>query len=96
MTAFYKTDTPVYQKHNLSVSGSKDDISYRVALGYMDNPGMVMNSGFKKFTYRAEFSAKPLKWLEVGARTNGYYSTKEAGDLTNVFDYGIRWACLLV
>lgn len=92
MTAFYKTDTPVYQKHNLSVSGSKDDISYRVALGYMDNPGMVMNSGFKKFTYRAEFSAKPLKWLEVGARTNGYYSTKEAGDLTNVFDYGIRWA----
>lgn len=91
MTAFYRKDTPLYQKHNISASGTKDDTSYRVALGYMDNPGMVENTGYKKFTFRAEFSSRLFKFMEVGARTNGYYSTREAGDLSNVFDYAVRW-----
>lgn len=91
MTAFYRTDTPIYQKHNISAAGTSDKMSYRVALGYMNNPGMVENTGFKKYTFRAEFSSKLFSWLEVGARTYGYYNVKEAGDLNNVFNYAIRW-----
>ena len=91
MTAFYRTDTPIYQKHNVSASGTKDDTSFRVAMGYMDNPGMVMNTGFKKYTFRAEFSSKLFPWMEVGAKTYGFYNIKEAGDLSNVFDYAVRW-----
>ena len=91
MTAFYRKDTPLYQKHNISASGTKESTSYRVSLGYMDNPGMVMNTGYKKYTFRAEFASRLFDWLEIGAKTNGYYSSKEAGDLSNVFDYAIRW-----
>ena len=91
MTAFYRKDTPIYQKHNISAAGTSDKTSYRVALGYMNNPGMVENTGFKKYTFRAEFSSKLFSWLEVGARTYGYYNVKEAGDLNNVFNYAIRW-----
>lgn len=91
MTAFYRKDTPVYQKHSISASGTKDDTSFRVALGYMDNPGMVMNTGYKKYTFRAEFTSRLFPWMEVGARTSGYLAQKEAGDLSNVFDYAIRW-----
>lgn len=91
MTAFYRTDTPIYQKHNISASGTKDDTSYRVALGYMDNPGMVDNTAYKKFSFRAEFTSRLFKWLEIGAKTNGFYASKQTGDLSNVFDYAIRW-----
>lgn len=91
MTAIYRKDTPIYQKHSISASGSKDDMNFRVAMGYMENPGMVENTGLKRFTFRSEFSAKLFPWMEIGARTNGYRNVKEAGDLNNAFDYAIRW-----
>ena len=55
--------------HNVSVNGGSDKIRVLMSAGYLDNPGLVENTGIKKYTLRANIEAKITKWLTVGTRT---------------------------
>jgi TonB-linked SusC/RagA family outer membrane protein len=41
------------QDHNLSVSGGTDNASYLLGIGYFDQVGTVMNTGFERVSFRA-------------------------------------------
>lgn len=47
MDAIYEKG--IYQKHNLSANGSNGGTKYLISMSYIDNPGIISNSGAKKF-----------------------------------------------
>jgi len=71
----------IYQKHNLSISGSSGGTNYLLSMSYMDNPGVIENSGMEKYSMRANISSKISDWLTVGTKLWGYESQREMNDL---------------
>ena len=59
--------TSLRQEYNLSVSQATDKGSFYLSASYLNNEGIVQNSGLERFTGRlsADIMAKP--WLKVGA-----------------------------
>jgi len=42
--------TAITQNYNLSIGGGNDDGTYRISAGYLDNEGIVRESGLRKYT----------------------------------------------
>ena len=76
--------------HNLSLSGGSEKVTFYTSFGYNDNPGVMENSGYQRYSFRSNVEAKPLKWLTLGMKLGGYLSNREigSGQLSNVFTYG--------
>ncbi len=53
------------QEYNLSVSGSSDRFNYYASAGYLNDGGIINNSGYQRYTGRvnAEYQAK--KWFKI-------------------------------
>lgn len=69
--------------HNLSVNGGSEKIRFQMSVGYMDNQGIVDNTGMKRYSIRANVEANPTKWLTVGTRTYASQQDKEVADFSN-------------
>ena len=71
------------QEYNVTVSGASDKLNYYVSAGYLDDNGIIDNSGFERFTGRAkaDYQAKP--WLKVGSNiAYTYYNIKSPSGQT--------------
>ena len=60
------------QEYNLSISGSTDKWNYFASASYLDDSGIIENSGFRRVTTRLNVDYQAKKWLKVG--TNMSYS----------------------
>ncbi len=60
------------QEYNLSISGSTDKLTYFTSASYLDDSGIIENSGFRRVTTRVNVDYQAKKWLKVG--TNMSYS----------------------
>ena len=60
------------QEYNLSISGSTDKLTYFTSASYLDDSGIIQNSGFRRVTTRANVDYQAKKWLKIG--TNMSYS----------------------
>lgn len=85
--AIFKTG--ISQNHIISMNGGSKKLRTYVSLGYVDNPGVMENSGTKKYTIRANFDGQVNKYLRLGMKLNGYYQDVDIGylDVDNVFQY---------
>lgn len=75
----------IYQKHNISATGSAGGIKYLLSMSYINNPGIIDNTANQKFQLRANISSQVTKWLEIGAKLWGYESQSEVCDLDTSF-----------
>jgi iron complex outermembrane receptor protein len=50
--------TAITHDHNLIMSGGSNNFSYRASLGYLDKEGVVMNTGFKRYSGRVNANQK--------------------------------------
>ena len=73
--------------HNISVTGKNEKASYLISANYMNNPGLVSNTGAEKFQIRANIEVRPTNWLTVGMQTYGSVMNKDAGDFSTAIDY---------
>jgi TonB-linked SusC/RagA family outer membrane protein len=57
----------VMQNYNIGVSGGTEASSYMFSAGYMDQEGIIINTGFKRFNFRAnsDFSVGKFKFGET-------------------------------
>lgn len=80
----------VATNHNLAINGGNDKISFYTSFGYNNNPGIIDNSGYERYSLRSNIEAKITKWLTLGAKINGYISNSEVGSdrISEVFTYG--------
>ena len=58
------------QSYNLSVSGGSEDLSYFVAGGYYSQDGIIENSGFDRYSFRANLELDVLPKLTIGLNLN--------------------------
>lgn len=55
------------QEYNVSVSGANDKFTYYMSGGYLDDSGIVKNSGFTRYSARSRVDYQAKKWLRVGS-----------------------------
>lgn len=58
------------QEYNLSVSGANEKLNYYMSAGYLDDQGIVPNSGFQRYSARlkADYQVKP--WLKMSGNVS--------------------------
>jgi len=61
------------QNHTLSISGGNANVRYYVSGNYLDQQGIVINSGYKRYSSRANLDIKSGR-LSVGFNFNPSYS----------------------
>ena len=75
------------QDHNISITGRDKKTSYLVSANFVDNPGLISNTGAKKYQVRANVDVKPVQWLTVGMQAYGSVMDKQAGDYSTAVKY---------
>lgn len=66
--------TAITQNHDLSVSGKKEGISYLFSGQYLNQDGILKNSSYERFNYRANVDVDLSDNLKMGVRLNGVLS----------------------
>ncbi len=54
------------QEYNLSVSGGSDKLSYYLSASYLNDEGIIENSGFERISTRMNVDYQAKKWLKLG------------------------------
>lgn len=67
----------------LSVRSKTDKIGTYFSLGYLDDAGYAINSGFERITGRASIDYDVNNWLDLGANVN-YANTAQDAPIQNV------------
>lgn len=64
------------QEYNLSVSGGGDRFNYMVSASMLNDPGIIRESSYKRFTTRANVEYQAKNWLKIG--TNVSYTNSDS------------------
>lgn len=73
------------QNYNLSARGGSDKTTYSLSLGYLNNPGIMNNSGIEQINGRVNVDAKIAKFLTVGTQTWFMKRKTQRGDTADAF-----------
>ncbi len=52
--------------HQLSFSGAKENTSYYISGGFLNQEGILLGSGYKRYNLRVNVDSKVKDWLKVG------------------------------
>lgn len=82
----------ISQNHNLAINGGTEKIKFFSSFGYLNNPGILENTGFRRYSGRVNLEAKLKPYLTLGLLASGTHSNTDIGtdalDGSNAF----RWA----
>ena len=56
----------IMSSHNLSVSGGSENTTYAMGMGYLDQDGIAIGSGFKRYNLRGNIDTQVKKYLKIG------------------------------
>lgn len=73
--------------HNLSARGGNDRIKFFSSLGYLENEGVIPNTGMHRFNFRNNLSYQVNEWLELGNTLTALYSESDPGTDSNIFQW---------
>ena len=81
--------TATATNHVISLSGGSDKLRMYGSFGYTNNPGVMENTGMKKYTVRLNMDADVTSWLNIAMQIGGYVSDMEPGqkEISNLFTY---------
>ncbi|MBO5084311.1 MAG: TonB-dependent receptor [Bacteroidaceae bacterium] len=88
-------DSQMRQEYNLGVSGGTDRISYYFSAGYLEDGGLIEDSGFDRISTRLNVDYQAKKWLKFGAnlaytnstsRYPGDQTSSSSGSSANAFN----------
>ena len=84
----------IRQEYNVNVAAGNERSSFYGSFGYLNNDGIVENTGYERYTarLRADYMAK--KWLKVGGNASYTHSESKtssgdgaSGSTSNIFAY---------
>ena len=86
--------TALRQEYNVSISGGSDRSSFYTSIGYLDEDGIIQNSGYDRITARIKADYQAKKWLKLSANVGYIHSNQESnpnmsttGNNTNLMYY---------
>lgn len=56
---------------NVSISGANDNMDYFISAGYLNEEGIVRNSGYKRYNFRMNLNVAATDWLNTGINLDG-------------------------
>lgn len=68
-SAVYRDATT--QNHQLSIGGGTNEMNYLVSGGFLDQEGILVNSGYKRYSLRANLKTDITKWAGFGLNWSG-------------------------
>lgn len=69
--------TGTTQNHSVSISGGDEKSQYFISANYLNQQGIVLNSGLKRFVARANYDRTLIPGLKVGINITGSQSTQQ-------------------
>ncbi|SMG30514.1 SusC/RagA family TonB-linked outer membrane protein [Sphingobacterium psychroaquaticum] len=72
-------------EHTLSVRGGGAKGNFAMSLGILDNPGIIDNSGYKKYDFRINADTKIKDFLTLGGNVFGSWSNRQPLDVNSFF-----------
>lgn len=77
--------------HNISASGGTDKLSSFVSFNYANNPGIIENTAYSRYSIRANNKLQITPWLNIGMNLNGILTDKDRGssNLSGMFTNSI-------
>ena len=66
------------QEYNLSVSGAGERFNYYASLGFLDDGGLINNSGYKRYTGRINADYQVKSWLKFQTSISYSYSDSKS------------------
>ncbi len=82
------------QEYNVSVTGGSEKGWHAFSGNYLDQQGIIKNTGFNRYALRANIGRHINNWLEIGLNTS-FTHTNTDFTKTNAYDYGIMRSALL-
>ncbi len=77
-------DSQMRQEYNFSVAGGTDKVNYYFSAGYLEDGGIIENSGFNRLSTRLNVDYQAKKWLKIGTSLSYTNSnSRYPGDQTN-------------
>ncbi|MBQ9137360.1 MAG: TonB-dependent receptor [Alistipes sp.] len=84
----------VRQEYNVNVAAGSERASFYGSFGYLNNQGIVDNTGYERYTARLRADYQAKKWLKVGGNASYTYSKSmtsagdgSSGSTENIFAY---------
>lgn len=72
------------QKYSMTVSGKEKRIGYNVSLSFIDNPGIIQNTGYKRYFGRVNVYGDITAWLRIGGRMWGYHTDQQKSNVSSL------------
>ncbi|MDB5158315.1 MAG: TonB-dependent receptor [Mucilaginibacter sp.] len=83
------------QYYDLAISGGNDAVTYRVSLGYLDQPGTILNTWYKRTTFKSNTDFKINKKMDlrviVSASLPQNHNNSYGGGLGDPFNQATEW-----
>ena len=67
-------------EHQLSVSGGNEKTKYMFSLGYMNEDGILVTTGFQRYNARANVNSKITDWFNASLNTSLSHSVQNYSD----------------
>jgi len=78
------------QNYDLSLNGGSKKTSYYYSIGYLDERGYVIKSGYERFTSRLSIDFDVKEWLKIGTNLSGTITKSDVGS-ENSATYANPW-----
>jgi len=65
--------------HTISARGGSDRIKFYSSLSYLDNKGLMTNTGYTRYTFRNNMTYKVNDWLSLGSNVSAILGSREPG-----------------
>ncbi|WP_225860135.1 MULTISPECIES: TonB-dependent receptor [Chitinophaga] len=63
---------------NLNISGAGENVRYFISGGYLDDQGIALASGFKRYSVRTNLEINAKEWLKIGLNMNAAHSLQNS------------------
>ena len=78
------TQSGVYQNYNLGITGGSEKKTYYLGLDWVDQEGIIKNTGYQKGNIRFNLDSKLNNWLTMGAKFNVIRSSTNSSNTDGV------------
>ncbi|MGM9511966.1 SusC/RagA family TonB-linked outer membrane protein [Larkinella sp. GY13] len=82
----------ISQNHNVSINGGTEKIKFFSSFGYLNNPGIIENTGFRRYSGRVNLEAKVKPYLTLGLLASGTNSSTDIGTDALDNNSAFRWS----
>src|SRR5690554_4233346 len=73
--------------HNVSARGGNERVNFFTSLGYLNNEGIITNTGYRKFNFRNNITYKVNEWLELGNIITAQIGNDDPASINGIFQW---------